>query len=162
MPENLGWWEGAFFGRGTRGGGVIEGVLEKCPKDHGPTDAVASVRADNKSLSPPIPHTLFTPTTSFDDDLNLPTAGRGRSRPSNARCVYPSSKHCERFVRHPASSSRLWIRQRPPHYDSSTSPHASRIQASDSRLSRTRWPTTRIMSTSGEHVVTCVRYSTGD
>jgi hypothetical protein len=111
-------------------------------------------------LQPPAPHALSLPTTKFDDGFNIPAAGRARSRSSNARCVYPGFKHRERHLRYPTSANRLWFRWCPLECDPGTVPTLRRRTA-DSRLSRTRWPTTRTMSSLGGIVGMYVEYSTG-
>ena len=111
-------------------------------------------------LTAPVPRALCTLTTNFDDGFNIPAAKR--SRPSNTERVHPDFEHCKRHVWYPTSSSCLRVRQRPLDYDSSTSPPDPRRPTSNSRLSRTRWPTTRTTSTLAGLVVTCAKYSTGD
>ena len=100
--------------------------------------------------------------TFVDDGFNTPTARRARSRSPNTRRFHPNLEHCKRHLRHSASSSCLWIRWRSPDNDPGAFPPAPWKQISDSRVSRTRWQTTRTTSTLAGLAVTCAGYSIGD
>jgi hypothetical protein len=109
-----------------------------------------------------IPRSLLS-HHAFDNDFDVPTTERARSRSSNARCVYPSLEHCERRLRYSTRSNCSRFRQYPLDHDSSPFPTTPQQRPTvNPRLSRTPWPTIRIMSTSGGIVAMCAKYSIGD
>jgi hypothetical protein len=102
---------------------------------------------------------LLTSTTSLGDGF-IPAANSARWCSFNVGCLHSSFKLCQGLLWYPARSNRLWIRFRPPHHDSGMFPLTLYRLTSDSRMSRTRWPTIRIMSNLDRLAVMYVRYST--
>jgi hypothetical protein len=109
-----------------------------------------------------VPRTLLAPTTSSYDGFNIPTTKRARWCFCNVRCVHPRFGPSHGHLRYSASSNRIWHRVRPPNYDSREFPSTLQRRTPESRLSRTRCPTIRILSTLGGLVVMYARHSTGN
>ena len=108
-----------------------------------------------------VPPTPLTTTTSFDNGLTQ-AVKRARCCPFDVRCGYPGFKPCKRRLWYPTSSNRPQLCQRPSDYHSGTFSPALRSRTSNSRLSRTRWPTIRTTSNLDGPALMYVKHSTGD
>jgi hypothetical protein len=98
----------------------------------------------------------------FNNDFDIPTTERARSRSSNAGCVYPGVEHRKRRLRYSTSSNRSRFRQHPLDHDSSPfPPNAQKMLTVNHRLSRTLWLTIRIMLTLAGIAAMCAKYSIG-
>ena len=106
-------------------------------------------------------HLFLPPTTNIDNDFNFPGTERAGSRSLSVGCGHPSSKPCERFLRHSTRSSSFRCCQCHPGYDQSMFLPTPSWPISEPQLPRIRWPTNRITWILGLHAAADSKLSTG-
>ena len=105
--------------------------------------------------------TSFLSTTiNSSDGSSIPATKWARSRPLCLRHRHTGFKSRQGYLWYSSSSSCFWVRWCSLNYVKGMHPHTPQ-RASDSRSSRTQWPTTRTTSTSGYPALTCVKPLSG-